>query len=105
MLKVLILAVLNLKMLLHGTEGLSLVVQNAAAAADDDIAGNLKEDGAGTGAGAGVAYSNDKEGTVDTVACTRTADKIAVDIEQVVVGALCDREIDGPVGVVSQNRV
>lgn len=70
-LMVLIPVVLNLRMLLHGMEGLSLVVQNAA-----DIAGYLKEDTVG----AGAACSNDKEGMGDNVARTHTADKIAVDI-------------------------
>lgn len=66
------------------------MVQNAAA----DIAGNLKGDGAGAGAGAGVgtaavvACPNDKEGMVDNVVRNHmAADKIAVDIVQVVVGA------------------
>lgn len=86
LLKVLIPPVLNRKMLLHGTEGLSLMVQNAAA----DIAGNLKGDGAGVGVGtaAVVACPNDKEGMVDNVVRNQmAADKIAVDIVQVVVGA------------------
>lgn len=83
-------------------------MQNAAA----DIAGNLKEDGAGFGTAAVVACLNDKEDMVDNVVhnhMVAAEDKIAVDIVQVVVGALGDREIDVPVGVgvgvVCQNRV